>query len=226
MEQISLPCKRCSVPVSILSEVSALAKHGVYCDDCQDTERQESIAAQHRRLMNNKWTAICPAAYQDTRLDLLPCPDLTARAMQWPGDDATRGLNLWGFPRTGKTRTLMLILHRAHFAGKSVLFVGPNGFIQGCEQRQYTTAPWIKRLEKLDVLAFDDIDKAKMAGHQEEKFFALLDARFRLKRPTFYTGNATGDELKTKFRNGEAIVARIREHSTSIHFAQQKNLGL
>jgi len=134
------------------------------------------------------------------------------------------GLNLWGYPRTGKTRTLFLVLKKAHFAGKRIKFFGPSQFSQECELRNFKSASWIRDVVACDIVAFDDIDKCLLTKVQEDRFFSVLDARVARRAPTFFTGNTSGDALKLQFNNGESIVARIREHSASIHFPQQQNL--
>jgi len=121
---------------------------------------------------------------------------------------------------------MFLVLRKAFLSGKNVRQFGPAEFAQECEMRDFRSAGYMRGLSMVDILAFDDIDKCKLSKNQEDKFFALLDARVKHRKPTFFTGNTKGDELKTKFYNGEAIVARMREHSISIHFPQQQTLAL
>ena len=200
---------------------------GAMCDKCIDASSAGSKPSQ-QQILETQWAKMCPPLFMDTDTELLPCRDLSLRAMQWKYDrmQAKPGLNLWGYPRTGKTRTMFLILRAAHFSGLSVKIFGPSEFAQGCEQRPWQTAPWIKALAKADIVAFDDVDKCKLTRPQEDKFFALLDARSRNRRPTFFTGNSNGDRLVTLFKNGEAIIGRIRDCCQSYHFPAQKSLPL
>lgn len=230
MNLITQSCLRCQVnPVTI---PETMANTGGICDECIVAERATLEAEQAAIALKRKWESICPLLYQDTEVDRLPHLQLSQKALKWPymldafpdKECPWMGLNLWGFPRTGKTRTLFLVLKRAHYVGRSIKFFGPSQFAQECEMRDFKTASWIRGIVSYDILAFDDIDKCKLTRQQEEKFFALLDARISRRVPTFFTGNTKGDDLKLQFRNGEAIVARMREHSVSIHFPQQQQL--
>jgi hypothetical protein len=207
---------------------------GGICDACIELENVERKSHEAARAIETKWLNLCPEVYQDTEIDLLPHPDISQKALRWPcmlNDLSTlktpwMGLNLWGFSRQGKTRTLFLILKKAHYEGKRIKFFGPSEFAQQCEMREFKTASWIRGLTAYDIIAFDDIDKCKLTRQQEEKFFAVLDARIAHRLPIFFTGNTQGDKLKLQFKNGEAIVARMREHCYSIHFPQQQQLQL
>jgi len=232
MNLITLPCLRCGIEPVTIPEAQKIV--GGICEHCIHAENkveQERVMAEQRQ---RKWESICPELYQDTVFDRLPHPKISQRALRWPymikgaPDKAApwMGLNLWGWQRTGKTRSLYLIVKKAYFDGKTVAVFGPSQFAQGCESRAFNTASWIRHLVSLDILGFDDIDKCKLTKPQEEKFFALLDARIARRAPTFFTGNTPGDDLKLQFRNGEAVLARMREHSVSIHFPQQQSLQI
>lgn len=217
---ITIPCSKCGGPVEVLPEY---AQYGAICDPCNLRDHKMSCAGRIGQLKQDHWSRICPALYQDTAIERLPYPNLSERALQWAFTDAL-GLNLWGYPRTGKTRTMLLVLKREFDSGKSIRFLGPSQFSMECEARAYHTGSWVTELINLNILAFDDIDKCKMTKVQEEKFFAVLDGRARNKRPTFFTGNSTGEELLTHFHNGKAIVERLRHHCKSIHFPQQQTM--
>jgi hypothetical protein len=51
--------------------------------------------------------------------------------------------------------------------------------------REFKTASWIRGIVAYDIVAFDDIDKCKLTGNKEDKFFALLDAGYP-RVPTFF----------------------------------------
>jgi len=228
MKLVPLPCLRCSTPVEVLEDA---VKFGVLCEACIAKEIKEDRSKLREIGLSQAWRRCCPELYRDTALDLLPYPELSQKALRWPlisnpGKEIVpgTGLNLWGVPRTGKTRTLYLILKKEHFNGAAVKIYGPSEFAQECELRDWSTAQWIRALGKLDILAFDDIDKCKLSKSQEDKFFAVLDARIRNRKPVMFTHNSTGEELTSYFRSGKAIVERLRQHCTSIHFPEQRNL--
>jgi len=138
--------------------------------------------------------------------------------MHWPSGDKGQGLNLWGKPDTGKTRTLYLILKREHFNGRSIIIFGPGDFNSECERRAYHRAEWVRRLQSVDLLAFDDFDKMSLTADQEKTFFGIIDRRVSNKKPCLFTHNSNGDALKYKFRLGEPLVRRMREFCKHIHF--------
>lgn len=230
MNLITVNCLRCQREPVTIPEGSKLI--GGVCDHCIEAESQQQKEREKAFAMADKWESICPLLYRDTEFDKLPHPDLSQKALRWPcmlpafptRECPWMGLNLWGYPRTGKTRTMFLVLKKAHFEGKRIKIFGPSQFAQECEMRDFKTASWLRSVTAFDIIAFDDIDKCKLTRQQEEKFFALLDSRIARRLPTFFTGNTSGDRLKVQFTNGEAIVARMREHSASIHFPQQQNL--
>ncbi len=232
MNLITIPCLRCRVEPVTIPESQKIV--GGICEHCIETENL--LLKEHNRNnhLKEKWNRICPTLYQDTEIDRLPHPMLSMKALKWPylveglpGKSARWiGVNLWGYPRTGKTRTMFLILKKAHFEGRSVKVFGPSQFAQELEMRDFKTASWMRGVTAFDIVAFDDIDKCKLTRQQEDKFFALLDSRISRRLPTFFTGNTHGDDLKLQFRNGEAIIARMREHSVSIHFPQQQTLSI
>lgn len=232
MNLIIVACKRCQInPVTIPESMS---QYGGMCEECINSENHSAQVEVFRDKQADAWESICPVRYSDTVIDKLPQKEVSERALNWPNVFSSTpeksapwiGLNLWGFPGTGKTRTMLLVLKKAHFDGKRVRFFGPSQFAQEIEMRDFKTASWIRAVMAYDVIAFDDLDKCKLTRPQEEKFFALLDARFSARKPMFFTGNSSGADLKTMFRNGEAVVRRIRESCVSIHFPQQQQLKL
>ena len=206
--------------------------HGVICDLCIAQASRQINHLNQARAIAIRWEAICPKAYLDTQIDRLPFVQQSQKALRWPKvvsgspekDAPWIGLNLWGAHRAGKTRTMLMILKHRHFLGESVRFFGPSEFAQELEKRDFKSANWIKSVLSYDIVAFDDIDKCKMTKAQEDKFFALFDARIRSRKPVFFTGNASGDKLNLMFNNGPAIVGRIREFCMSIHFPVQQEL--
>lgn len=126
---------------------------------------------------------------------------------------------LWGVPRTGKTRTMWLILKREFFKKLDVVCFDPGRFLIAYDSHERRRGPWIDGLCHVDLLAFDDIDKFKMPRKVEDAFFAVVSHRMNYARPIFFTGNSNGESLKLKFFAGEPLIARIREFCTAIHFA-------
>lgn len=214
---MEIPCNMCGVAVEV---PESLAHWGACCDDC--CRKSSTDQSRHKRsdLLNQHWVRMCPQVYADTVFDRLPSPDHSQKAMEWPFGEQPNGygLMLWGWPSTGKTRTMWLILKREHFAGKSVVAFGPGEWAYEAERRNYRRAGWISRLNACDILAFDDVDKFRLTHEQEQALFSIVETRTSKKRPIFFTGNVNGEVLTLNFRLGEPLVRRIREFCVAVHF--------
>lgn len=210
-------CRRCKTPVEILASLFAQCKQGVLCPACAEhIEKAEQWRKQMDR-MRRRWLAICPPDFHNTVLDRLPRQEQTNKALDWCYQ--ARGLNLWGVPQTGKTRTSWLILEREHVNGRRVIAFGPGEFAAAMAEHGFNASKWVLSvLFAYDLILFDDIDKLSLTVPGEKALFSLLDKRARYHRPVIYTGNANGEMLKTQFKSGEALVRRIRDFSQSIHF--------
>lgn len=218
MPPLQAPCKRCGEPVEFDPEY-CLGNHtlAVYCQKCirfLEAERQAQFAAFRRRQL---WLKVCPARFRDTIPDKLPCPEKSWIALDHEFKDG-QGLNLWGLPDTGKTRTLYLVAQRLITIGRKVRVFTPAEFMAELEARDFKRGMWIKTLASYDTLAFDDLDKLPLTGPQEKALFALLDKRMAEKRPCIFTHNSTAEKLELAFKTGVALTRRIRQFTKSIHF--------
>lgn len=208
--------------VTILPDLASLANdHGVLCDACgsADAAEEEAKQAQEReqRRRAAAYAAMCPPCFADTDVSRLPCPRRSAEAQVW--QLRPQGLNLWGIPNTGKSRTASLIVRRELMAGRSVIALGPGDFRRECEARSFKRGAWLKRLAEVDLLYIDDVDKMNLTREMEKDLFAVLNDRMGHK-PLLITGNSHGEELKLQFKCGEALVRRIRDFCYSLHFGR------
>jgi len=211
---VTYSCSRCGNTVHVLEQLHHLISQPI-CPECSETVRKEQQQLKNRTTRQERWIQLCPDAFRLTVLERLPRQQKTNQALEWTFGE--RGLNLWGLPDTGKTRTCWLILEREHFKGRRVLAFGPgefDAFYEAIDKK----AEWIRQISRADLILFDDIDKYGMTYHAEKAFFALIDMRNRFHRPNLFTGNSDGEKLSLKFREGEAMVRRIRNFAKSIHF--------
>ena len=218
MPSLQLPCKGCGTPVDFDPEYR-IGNHesGVFCWDCIERLAAERQARQNAMTRQIRWQAICPPRFRDTVIEKLPCPE---RSMQALRHDFTsgQGLNLWGVPSSGKSRTMYLIIHALFFKGEAVKVFTPMDFMAELESRAYHHGTWIKQIARYDVVAFDDLDKLALTAPQEKALFALLDSRMTHRRPCVFTHNSTAQKLELAFKTGPALTRRIREFTESIHF--------
>lgn len=219
----SADCIRCGKPTYYDPEL-ALGE-GVVCETCSTRDHLESQARINDAVCRARWDFLCPPQFMDTVISRLPCPTISNAALNWDFKEGT-GLNLWGYPDTGKTRTLFLILKSRMMRGSRAIALGPGEFVVELGKRLYSAkAEWIHKLCKVDFLAFDDMDKMSLTRDQESALFGILDKRMTYRLPCLFTHNSTASQLEYKFRNGAAMVRRIRHFTRSIHFpGKQKQL--
>lgn len=211
---LSIPCKNCGTLVDIDPDgpVAQLAKDfGTYCERCMD----EQLRAEAPKPIRKTFTVFCPPCFDDTTFLQLPCPARSMLAMDWMF--GSEGLNLWGFPGTGKTRTITLILMRMFDAGHTIVALGPGDFKKLCRSRNYAREAMLERLSKADILFIDDVDKMNLTAEMEKDLFSVLTNRMG-RLPVLLTGNSTAKSIEYQFRLGEPMVRRIRDHCRSIHF--------
>lgn len=211
---LSMPCKKCGQPVEVDPDgpVAALANDfGILCESCM----AEQARADTPALTRKQFTAFCPPCFEDTTFLQLPCPARSILAMEWMY--GPNGLNLWGFPGTGKTRTITLILRRMFEAGHTICALGPGDFKRLCRGRNHAREALLEKLSKIDILFIDDVDKMNLTREMEKDLFSVLTNRMG-RRPVMLTGNSTAKSIEYQFRLGEPMVRRIRDHCLSIHF--------
>ena len=211
---LSIPCKTCGEPVEIDPDgpvAKLAADFGAYCDRCM----AEQVRADTPRPARRPFTAFCPPCFEDTSFEQLPCPGKSILAMEWLY--GPEGLNLWGYPGTGKTRTLTLILKAMHSVGHTIIAMGPGDFKKLCRARNHGREAMLEKLSKVDLLFIDDMDKMNLTAEMEKDLFSVLTNRMG-RRPVMLTGNSTAKSIEYQFRLGEPMVRRIRDHCRSIHF--------
>lgn len=209
-------CLGCSRPVEVPDYAVDLAKtYGVCCPDCTEGENQAAGDPKAKRRPA-VFSRLCPPCFDDTRIDRLPVPQKSALALSW--HYGAKGLNLWGVPGTGKSRTASLLIHREVLRGRTVIALGPGGFREKCEELAYHRSRWLKALSGVELLFIDDIDKMNLTREMERDLFAVLNNRMG-RLPTFVTGNLNGNGLAERFHLGAPLIDRIRRYCQNIYFA-------
>jgi DNA replication protein DnaC len=216
MEQA--PCPGCGNPVEF-EPVFHIGTQTIapFCDICEAKHREEFSRQDRDLFVARHWKSLCPSRFQDTEFSKLPHPDKSTKAMVHTFKDGL-GLNLWGKPDTGKTRTMFLILKKLHAKGLSLAVYTANDLAAEIERRGFSRNIWAHNVSRRDILAIDDMDKLHLTKPQEATFFGLLDKRMSHCRPCVFTHNSSAEELEYKFRNGAALVRRIRQFTVALHF--------
>jgi len=214
---LSVPCKNCATLVDVDPEgpIAKLANDlGVFCDACMAMQVQADTPMMPAR---KPFSVFCPPCFEDTNFEHLPCPGKSTLALDWLY--GAEGLNLWGYPGTGKTRTITLILRSMYTAGHKIIALGPGDFKKLCRSRNFAREGMLDRLSKVDILFIDDMDKMNLTAEMEKDLFSVLTNRMG-RKPVLLTGNSTAKTIEWRFRLGEPMVRRIRDHCRSIHFDQ------
>jgi DNA replication protein DnaC len=137
--------------------------------------------------------------------------------LQWKF--GTLGLNAWGFPGTGKTRTMSILVNRLHGKGLKIFALAPGDFEAGCQRHNYRRSDWLNKLAKAEVLFLDDFDKMNLTREMEKSLFQVLNWRMG-RKPVLLTHNSTARELEYNFKLGRSLVRRIRDTCLSVHFGE------
>jgi hypothetical protein len=211
-------CKSCGDKFEFDPEFVICDMVPLLCEHCVGAENAIRIAKRKHEIARRRWLELCPEMFRDTEREKLPRPIQSNQALEWKANNC-KGLNLFGRPGTGKTRTMYLVLEGLHYGGTRVGVMIPGEFVRKCEAKAFCRGPWLKYLRTVDVLAWDDFDKLSLTKDKESDLFSVLDYRMANRLPMIFTGNCDGDHLKLKFKNGEALVRRIRESCRSIYFA-------
>lgn len=218
-----VPCDRCGEPTYIVPIAGVTA--GV-CEKCIEVEHQRKRQTNQVTTSIRSWDNLTQnfKRYMHTDWHKLPCQYASGRAIEWRPDEEKTSLNLWGVPRTGKTRTMIEILRREYDYGKTFRVFGPADFALTIASLGFKADEWVKGLRKADLIAFDDIDKLRLSPVQEGQLFGLIEHFIACQKPIIMTHNSDAFALTRRFKCGEALVGRIKDSSLfkSVHFALPK----
>jgi hypothetical protein len=149
-----------------------------------------------------------------------------ARVQTWADGipDSLAGTPGWLFtgpPGTGKTHLQAALLHRARLCGVRVRLVEETAIVTDIQATYHpdsdqSEADIIADLQRVPVLAIDDLGKAYVPGRQSpqdgsawlaSRLYAVLNKRLVEGRPTLLSTNL-GDEQLTR-RLGDALMDRV-----------------
>jgi len=175
------------------------------------------------------WCKICPPLFQDTIASRLPAEQL-AKVMSW--QYGPRGLILVGPPRTGKTRSVWLLLQRLYVEqGYTVkAYSGTHWAVEVMSRygEPSSLRRWYEMLVTVDVLFLDDPFKVRMTEAQELALWSVFDERSAYCKPILLTCNTDGNTLKMRMtesgavERADALISRIREFCEPVSFRDVK----
>lgn len=182
-------------------------------------QRQQERDRRAARFRN-----LCPPLYQQTDPARLP-PDKLAAVTAWKY--GPKGLLLVGPTGTGKTRCAWQLLRRLIHEGRTVTAFDGLGWgvaVSAAFGDPGTTADWLDRVCKADVLFIDDLFKVKMTEAQEQAAYGVFERRTNHLLPILCTLNSTGrmilDRMTDQGRadRGEPLIRRMGEFCEVVTF--------
>ena len=183
------------------------------CDDCAAVYDQDQRKKVNVKIPI-KADEVIPKLYLDTDPDRLPYAQRYA-VENWSKAKG-RGLWLVGDTRTGKTRTLCLLLKKLIEAGESVrvFFHGAFGDdLMEVMRSERSYKKWKREIATAPILAIDDLFANKLTERAESSLFEILDERIAYDRPTFVTTQVAKQDAAKVFHSKTrhlAFFARIK----------------
>lgn len=222
------PIKCADCGSDFVRQPGPLAKYIIRCPACLEANNKKLNAESDARLIadaaenrEKQWAAICPALFQDTVIEKLPCQAAFQEMTQWKY--GATGLVLHGPSGMGKSRCAWLLMEREYKSGRNFKVLDSMAglkyaakFAEGSDKVE----SWIEGFIKADLLFMDDIFKNKLTDSFEGAIFTLIDQRIQQMRPTITTSNDTGKTLAARMTEdrAEPLIRRMREHSQTIIF--------
>ena len=201
------------------------------CDECLvKRKRAEEGQSAEVIALEEKIDNAIPPIYQATDPERLPWKQ-RQEVLAWsvPTDKRnTKGLWILGDTRTGKTRTLCLLLQDLIKQGRQVrtFFHGSFGDeLMEVMRSDKSFRAWKKEITSADLLVIDDLFSFKMTERVEASIFEILDERIAYYRPTLVTTQLTKTDAKKRFQSlkrCEAFFARIKEFFVIVATEQPK----
>lgn len=178
----------------------------------------------HLRLMQARYTEICPPLYKETDLNH---PGInysaTKQVLGWKYSAGCRGMILQGDTGRGKTRSVWMLIKRLLCEEAiPVRSITDPSFSREYSMRlaNGTAGEWIEKLSRCCVLFIDDVGKASVTARYKEQLYDILETRMARQRPVIVTTQFHSPELIKHFgeNDSRAIIRRITETCDVIHF--------
>lgn len=106
------------------------------------------------------------------------------------------GLLMTGPVGTGKTYAASCVSNHILSSGHSVLFTNMPRILSRIESDRQAEENLLERLKTVDLLVLDDIGAERTTSYAAEKMFAVVDARYRAKRPIIVTSNLSIQDMQ------------------------------
>lgn len=198
-----------------------------HCDDCcesimQRLAHEDAMQGKEVVAANDKIKGMIPSLYLDTDLERLPYPQ-RQKALDF-NPNQPKGLWMVGHTRTGKTRTLCLLIEKLIREGHEVDAQFHGRFTDDLLEvirSERSFKAWKNKMARVPILAIDDLFSNKLTERSEASLFEILDERVSWKRPTLVTTQVTAKDAQARFHSTkrcQAFFARVKEFFTIVAF--------
>lgn len=214
--EVTVICRECRKPHLHNKYLANLFPNGV-CEDCSDAYVASGGSRAYLHPLETKRSlldALLPPLYRDTDPRKLN-QSILKKIMAWKPNPI--GIYLVGDTRTGKTRSMCLLLEK-------FIHIKPKAFFHGkfhdllLDSLKAPSNSDFREFRKLTastpILAIDDLFAQKFTERSEAFLLETIDARTSRKLPTLVTTQVTKKEALTIFSSAarhEAFYARINE---------------
>jgi len=236
-DDIVVPCRECETDVPYKSSVLAAFgnnKRIVVCDACCDAANAEEEAKPKLPMIENYISKI----YLETDFKLLPkqAQNIWRYGYTYEREDPKtkkkvkfeskklqdwqsvngRGVYILGSSRTGKTRTLSLILQHVYKCNIPFKLFEAGQFHSELvdAKKGYNFTDWRDQQINIPVLAIDDLFAEKLTETIQSGLFEIIEGRMARKKPILITTQVKRSMAVQQFRDpqrGEALLNRLRE---------------
>ena len=235
MTSETIPCRECGEPSGWNRELINQPLFGgnesvAVCDSCcDDYHAREDLEepAPFPLLPLNK---LLPPLYLQTNPTQLPKTgqNLWAQIKGWKPDHTGKGIYILGQSRTGKTRTMCLLLQSLHTQGIGFkLFLAGEFHTAMLEaKRGPSYRVWRDECIKAPVLAIDDLFAEKITEASQAALFEIIEQRMGLFLPVIITTQVkkkNAIELFPDPKRGESLLNRLRESCQGYVTNQSEN---
>lgn len=231
-----LHCKECDTPLQTRITHPFTGKETVV--GCMCRCRTERLEAEERRRRKEERRA------RLRRVRLGSFEDSDCASMRFDADDRKQptlmrqmkgyadhfetfrekgqGLLLFGDVGTGKTFASACIANQLIDEGHSVLMVSFPRLIAKIQREAFGKTDYIEKVAKYDLLIVDDLGVERSTEYMQEQVWAIVDARYRAKKPMVVSTNLTAEQLKhPEDVMAARIYGRILERCLPIRFEGQ-----
>jgi endogenous inhibitor of DNA gyrase (YacG/DUF329 family) len=220
-----IPCAMCGNDSGWKPEVFYNIAGGnfkaVLCNDCYNIKarewQDEQPVVQSQEYHNARWEDMVPALYRETEVKKLPeqAKILWEHLKDW-SITLGKGIDILGASRTGKTRTMCLILEKLHkekIPFKLFLAGQFNAQLADAKRSSFYKQ-WRDEVVNIPVLAIDDLFSEKLTDTTQAGLFEIIEQRMANKKILLITRQVKRSEAVRQFtdpRRCESLFNRIKE---------------